>query len=426
MKLFFPAATVEERDFHPGFNDACLRCHVAVETGHGRDWRDGVQECAADTDFNSKIDATCKQLEYIEEGRNSEAETFHPPSALDSIHCVGEYSFVELLFLSEHQVLTHTGALPQEVGLAVATRLAEDGQSTIKGCYVRSDDLPDSVTWQVYNGFRKVRLFSDMSYSHAKKVLRPDNQIAAEQGSSLMAMLERRRAAKDEVRPTCTNLATLKSLQDLKRKADKLEDVRRMQEMELSNKIATETGEADASGMEPAVDEARKAALSRFSVTKADAAAAPENIKKKRRLPPKTGDKMQPAEKAPSEVSVSSAGKGSKTANPPAGKSNQGSTTAEKDKLEDAHIKEALKHDPPMQKVCLALHTIPECIPALNPHKCMGGAKLGNQCFAVVTSSSVLFTDICCKLGGFAAVCFELLRPSGCCPRCRARMRRRC
>ena len=390
---------MQDHNFHAVIEDACLRCHVAVETGHGREWSAGVQECRENKDFNESVTRTCKQLELVENGQP--AESFYPPSAVESIHICGEYSFVEILFLSTEQVLRHAGALPHELGLPLASRLAEDGKTLLSGCYLRADDLPESVTWQTFNGFRRVRLFSNTHYQHSKKVLQPKDQIAPEQGAALVRLLDGRRAQKDQLRP-CINkedgpvLSELKSLMELKRKVEHMNTQRREAELELARRIQGSNPGEGLPEQAPIVDEIKKAALDKFSLSGADAANAPYNstLRRQRR---KTGGKA--ASEQPEAVSEASKAPTSKS-----GKASQSQAANEKPEDSEAQIRAALDHDKPMMKVALALKTLPECLPALDPRKCMSGVKLGNQCFAVAGRHHHVLHFLGFRVEGFKVV----------------------
>ena len=275
---------------------------MAVVTGHGREWDAGLIEAKMDAAFKEQLLETCSNLEKVENGEA--APEFHPPSAVDARHCIGEYSYVEVLYLSPEQILQHAGALPEELSLPLVQRLAEDGETILRGVYLKADDLPEDLSWQTWQSFRKIRMFSETSYLHSKKVLTPESQISANQGPSLVSMLERRRAAKDEARPLPAKLSELKSLKQLRVKATQLNISRRQQEKELASRIAAEGGLA----AEPIeiIDEAKKNALDKFRVDSADAVLVPENLRRKRRkatVPAVAKDsKDDGPDAAPSEV----------------------------------------------------------------------------------------------------------------------------
>ena len=207
----------QERDFHPQ-HLACPRCHLAVVTGCGVEWPEGVQRCKEDPEFEGKVREAVENLSHIEAGEPEKKQVYTPPSAVDTRMLCGEMCYVDVLFLSPQQVLRYTGGTPESLGLVVCERIGEDGVSRIRGCYIRADDAPSDMSVMTWLSFRRVRLFSEASTLHSKKALQPQNQIQAEQGTAMLSLMEKRRVAQDEGRPDVTKLNDLKSLADLCKK----------------------------------------------------------------------------------------------------------------------------------------------------------------------------------------------------------------
>ena len=243
-------------------------------------------------------------------------------------------------------LLRHAGALPEELGLKIVQRLAEDGESVLRGCYVGSDDLPENLSWQAWKGFRKIKLYSQTSYDHSKRVLSPENQISANQGGALLSMLERRRRTKDDSRPSPVKLSEVKSLSQLRDKAMQLNNQRKVAERELASRIAAESGVPDSSASQTVVDEQKKAALDRFSLEAADAVKQLENPSKRKRR-----------KQAGSEAGISTRGGKSKNGEDD-DKDKEMELEKDKEEQEDT-ITAALAHDPPMLRVALFLRALP-------------------------------------------------------------------
>ena len=244
----------------------------------------------------------------------------------------------------------------------------------VKGVYIKPDSFPANMTMLDWVSFRKIRRYSTVSSVHAKRVLLPENQIQPEQGPALLQMLQRRR---DE-RNVLADLKSLRSLEEWKAKADRMEGQRKSKEAELAKRFASEAITDAETPEEPlavvTVDEAGRDALQQYCVETPEAAPAsslPAPAKRRR------AKKDVSATQAPSEVSGVPSGV---SASKKGGPSSQGAKVMEA--ADDATIEEALAHDPPMIKVAKHLGVIHECLKVLSITKCMEGQKLGNQTFS--------------------------------------------
>ena len=124
---------MKEADFTDKEKDACLTCFTAVQTGLGMEWSDALRkyEDGTDLEFNEDFDQTIANVERIQDG--CDPPQCFPGSSVETTMQFGEYSYVELLFLSEAQVLKHCGATARALNLAVEEREREDASGTIKG-----------------------------------------------------------------------------------------------------------------------------------------------------------------------------------------------------------------------------------------------------------------------------------------------------
>ena len=349
-------------------------------TGCGVEWPEGVERCKDDPAFNERVEEALQNLVHVEDGEPEKKRVYNPPSAVDTRLCCGEMTYVDVLFLSPQEVVRHTGGTAESLGLSICERTAEDGQSRIKGCYIRADDAPKDMNVMTWLSFRRVRLFCESSTLHAKKALQPQNQIQADQGSAMLTLMEKRRVAQDEGRPEVGKLHELKSLAELCAKQALKDDKKRQKEELISQALVAEgLNEPDPQPAEP-VDQEKLSRLQAFQVDSAEAGPAPisEPVRKRKKQPPSNA--------GVSDAGVSGAGR-SKAA------SKQGSAKVSQPGKSDGPsagpaqepdtILEALAHDRPMQKVALYLQTLPECIMQLSPSQAMQGVKLGNQTFAV-------------------------------------------
>ena len=286
-------------------------------------------------------------------------------------------SYVDVPFLNAEQIERFTGSTPQALGLVVLERIAEDGVSKIRGSYVRQDDFPPELTILDWMGFRKVRFYSQASSVHSKRVLMAESQIQPEQGSNLLTMLEQRRV--DAREREDISLDRLKSLAELKAKAEKMEDKRRAKDALVAERLALAEGDDED---EPCttlvvIDAEKKARLEQFSVAAAEACvqpSAPAPVPKRRRKKQQDGN-TGPAFDG-SDV-VSGADPKASSVKAPSNSSLQ------LEHADDSVIDQVMKHDPPMRKVCRYLGSVPECLKDLSIEKCMAGTKLKIQTNAV-------------------------------------------
>ena len=342
-------------------------------------WQQGCEQCRLDPEFQKKVDETCRQLEFIEEGKKEECRKYFPPSAVESQQQHGELTYMDVPFLSSDQVEKITGATPQSLQLTMVERVAEDAVTKIRRYFVRGEDFPPEVSILDYMGWRKVRFFSQSSSSHSKHVLFPENQIQPEQGSALLNMLEQRGVDGREVAPH-----TLRSLSELKARAQRLEDNRRSKDAAVAERLADLEDDEDAEVA--AVNPEKKARLQQFAVAQAEAAPSMQGPPKRRkRVKDKDKDNQSavlagptgpPGQLAIADGSVSEVKSDSRP-----GKKNTPSLpgSVRMDSATDAVIEKQMSHDAPLLKVCKYLGSVPECLPALSISKCMAGAKLGNQ-----------------------------------------------
>ena len=123
----------QAKDFHDKIEDGCLTCVTAVQTGMGMAFDEGcaLYESKQNPSWNKDLDATIKNVERVEQGEDLPEQ--NPSSSVNMHKVFGEYSYLDVLFLSESQVLKYCGATPKALGLNVEERDAEDGSGQIKG-----------------------------------------------------------------------------------------------------------------------------------------------------------------------------------------------------------------------------------------------------------------------------------------------------
>ena len=107
---------------------ACLRCHVAVTTGHGLEWSNGVERCQQDADFNRQVDDTCSQVALLESGKKESLKRYPNPSAVDSQQELGEISYLDIPFPTPEQFPTLSS-----LNVSQAHRQRLLGQRSLRG-----------------------------------------------------------------------------------------------------------------------------------------------------------------------------------------------------------------------------------------------------------------------------------------------------
>ena len=103
-----------------------------VQTGMRQTWKEGmaIYESNSNLVFIQEFEQTLANLIQVQQGESLQE---HLGSSVDMLKQYGEYSYVDLLFLSEGQVLKYCGASTKALGLTLEERDAEDGSGVIKG-----------------------------------------------------------------------------------------------------------------------------------------------------------------------------------------------------------------------------------------------------------------------------------------------------
>ena len=357
----------------------------------GREW-DEIQRIKSDAAMRANLESITARLAQIEEGNEDELPLFQPQASVISRQCVGEMSYIETLFLSAEQIERWCNVPYQSLGVLLSERFAEDNETIIRGAYVRSDDLPPEMTWQEFQGLRKVRFYRDTAGVHSKHIMDRKEQIGESQGNDMVSMLQRRAQKREPDRPHPAFLADLQSLRGLQTKANALEAKKKLKEEELAKRLQEQTGGDESPEVaEDVVDEKKLEKLKRFSMANAEAApvaavsaaaaaARVTGTKKRGKQPP-----------APSEVS---AGKVSASVASKKSGGNPSEVMSQKplplDLMDQAVIKQRLIHDPAMKSVALYLQAIPDCLMKLSIPRAMEGQRLGNSTAAAMLLVFVL------------------------------------
>lgn len=143
----------------------CVICITAVTKGACKGWDEGMAIYSDSTHpehstVKSIVDACCSTLAEMERGNQV---NFSPSSHVESNRNHGVTNYMDVVFLSDSEVIKYSGLGLKALGLTPVSRQNEDGVGSSPGVYISFRGL-DALPYAELMSLRKTRIWSEAGH----------------------------------------------------------------------------------------------------------------------------------------------------------------------------------------------------------------------------------------------------------------------